>query len=250
MTYKRNFLDRVIVHCQLHDQWEIKDELPSPLKSALLKIAPIVREAITQNTTVTIEQSTGTTIENSEQAKKWFFSNPEKGYAVSIAHDYFSIEYTLYKSIDELKELLEKIILEIKEELGEFIVKKLGVRYVDIFQFGTEDPLDWDKYISKEYLVTTDTLPPEADRKNLSRAFNRMEYTYPDEMQVIINYGIHNPNYPAPIRLRQYILDTDIQSLGLFNSDELRDKVDQFQVKANEIFESAITEKVRSLMNE
>jgi uncharacterized protein (TIGR04255 family) len=156
----------------------------------------------------------------------------------------------VYKSIDELTGLLEEIQPLFEAQFGEFVIKKLGVRYIDIFEFGNGDPLEWSKYISKEYLVTTETLPPETERQYLSRAFNRMEYTYPDEMQIIINYGIHNPNYPAPIRLRQYILDTDVQSLGIFESKDLKEKIETYQSKANEIFESAITDEVRGIMNE
>ena len=122
----------------------------------------------------------------------------------------------------------------VNECIDSTFVSSVG-RYVDIFEFGNEDHLEWGEYIAKEYLVTTETLPPEGEREYLARAFNSMVYTYPDEMQVILNYGIHNPSYPAPIKLRQYILNTDVQSLGLFESKELEEKISTLQTKANRV---------------
>jgi uncharacterized protein (TIGR04255 family) len=250
MSYKQNFLDRVIVRCDLLEDWGIKEECPIELRLKLAKICPIIQEKTRQHTSITIDQVAQKTSENIHTTKEWVFTNPEKGVSVSLAHDYFGIEYTRYVSITDLIDLLNKITPLLESHFGTFILKRIGIRFIDIFTFGNEDPLSWEKYITSEYLVTTDKLPPVADREYLSRAFNRMEYTYPDEMQVIINYGIHNPSYPAPIRLRQYILDTDIQSLGVVRSKDLREKIEIFQEKANKIFESAITDEVRGLMNE
>lgn len=248
MSYKKNFLDKVIVRCDVLDLFDIRGNCPDEFKKALRRMCPIEEEVkkIGGQIQITPEgvRARGDIIES----KLWNFTNIETGLRISLSEDFFLLEYSKYESIDLLIEHFQLVERYIGEYLGKFTSKRLGLRYIDVIGAGDGDPLGWRDYITENFLVTTSSYPVKNDRLFLSRAFNRMEYAY-EEMKVILQYGIHNPDYPAPIKARQYILDTDVISIGLLEMEELEEAIKIYHVKAKEIFESAITEKLRGIMN-
>ncbi len=249
MAYKKNFLSKVICRCDFLDLFDIRLECPEPLKKSLRRMGPVegVSKKLGGEFRITPD---GIQIGGKiEPSMVWSFADNDKGKKISLSEDFFAIEYDKYESFDLLLGDFNDIKKIITETLGVFTAKRLGLRFIDVFTMGGGDPLIWNEFITPEYLVTTESIPDKKDRKFLSRAFNKKEYTRSD-MRVLIQYGIHNPSYPSPINLRQYILDTDISSVGLLEDGLLAISLGSFHKEAKEIFESAITENLRKIMNE
>jgi uncharacterized protein (TIGR04255 family) len=249
MTYKKNFINQVIVRCDVVDKLPVGEgSALDELKQELRRIGPVQnqRRRIAGGVRITPE---GVQTEGKlEEAPIWDFTDKERQRKVTISDDMFLIEYRQFESFSQLKQDFENLINIVKKHLGDFSSRRLGLRYIDIFPMGEgSDPLDWDAWITPDFLVTGEHNRRE-DREFLSRAFNKLEYTY-DDSRVIIQYGIHNPAYPSPIKARQYILDTDVSSRDVIDSDELISLLSNFEIKAKRIFEAAITAKTRDYLN-
>jgi uncharacterized protein (TIGR04255 family) len=65
---------------------------------------------------------------------------------------------------------------------------------------------------------------------------------------VLVNYGIHNPEFPNPVVRRQFILDTDCSVSGGVASSDIRGKIDELHVLTSEVFENSIDDGLREKM--
>ena len=61
-------------------------------------------------------------------------------------------------------------------------------------------------------------------------------------------YGISNPDYPAPNKKQIFILDTDVYSVGLYSIADVTDVVNQYHEVAKDWFERAIKDNLRKKM--
>ena len=84
--------------------------------------------------------------------------------------------------------------------------------------------------------------------EELSRVFEIVEFNYGDS-QLRCQFGMPNPDYPAPIRRKLFVLDLDAYRTGLMDPDEVPDLLDDFHARIKEIFEQSITDGLRRLMN-
>ena len=60
------------------------------------------------------------------------------------------------------------------------------------------------------------------------------------------NFGIHNPDYPAIIKQKVFILDIDVYHNGIQNKEDIISNSKVFHDKIQEFFEFSITEEFRS----
>ena len=85
------------------------------------------------------------------------------------------------------------------------------------------------------------------DRKAICRAFHVLESKF-DDASLRFQFGLFNPDYPAPIRQRVFTLDYDMYSNLIMEQRELLPKLDEFHEKLSSAFESIITDQLRELM--
>ena len=62
-------------------------------------------------------------------------------------------------------------------------------------------------------------------------------------------FGIHNPDYPAQIKRKAFILDYDAYHQGILNIQDLSTSVDEYHNVIQHVFEDNITENLRALLN-
>ena len=74
-----------------------------------------------------------------------------------------------------------------------------------------------------------------------------IEMNYTDCM-LRFQYGIFNSDYPAPNKKREFILDTDVYSVGLYTMEEIADQIDAFHDRAKNWFEQSIKQPLRIKM--
>jgi uncharacterized protein (TIGR04255 family) len=59
---------------------------------------------------------------------------------------------------------------------------------------------------------------------------------------------MHNPDFPAPVRRKLFVVDIDAFRSGLFQHGELATLLNTFHQTAQEVFEDAITAKMREVL--
>ena len=83
----------------------------------------------------------------------------------------------------------------------------------------------------------------------VSRVFHNVEYSF-DDFNLRYQFGMHNPDYPAPIKKKSFILDLDAYYQGIQDKDEIQKNLDKYHDKIQEVFELSITDKLRTILNE
>ncbi len=253
MEYKKTFLDKIIIRADFLDPSPIGDksseECPEELAKQLRRKGPVTSREQMIASGFKITANGIETPGEVTTANVWVFTDMEEKRIIKVSNDHFSIEYSSYDSFKSLKADFENVLDVLREYRDNCTLKRLGIRYIDVIDAGGKTPpLSWGKYISKEYLVTASGKQKPAERQAISRAFNRVEYTY-DSMRVVLQYGIHNPDHPAPIKARQYIIDTDVFSLGILEYENIESTLEKFHDKATSVFEGMITDTLRGIMN-
>ncbi|MCK5723742.1 MAG: TIGR04255 family protein, partial [Gammaproteobacteria bacterium] len=123
-------------------------------------------------------------------------------------------------------------------------VKRLVLRYVDNIDIPNESPTEWDKYLKPE-LNTIFALA--GNRETISRAFHVLEFNYGEDF-LRFQFGMFNPDYPAPIKKKIYTLDFDMYVTKILNKTDIEETLDRFHEKVSEFFEEVITDELRKIM--
>ena len=124
------------------------------------------------------------------------------------------------------------------------------MRYINNIDIPEEEPLNWTKYIKEKMLDTFNFAKSEIESDDfLSRAFQILEYNYGD-FNLRYQFGMPNPDYPAPIRRKYYVLDLDTFYSGQQEVTDIKENIDKFHKCIQTAFEKSITEELRGAMNE
>ncbi|TDE50106.1 TIGR04255 family protein [Flavobacterium sp. GT3P67] len=82
------------------------------------------------------------------------------------------------------------------------------------------------------------------NQKNIIRAFHNLEIKN-DEIMLKFQYGMNNPDYPAVIKKKSFILDFDASFTGILKHHEIDTYIMKQHSEIQKQFEFSITEKLR-----
>ena len=120
------------------------------------------------------------------------------------------------------------------------------MRYVNNIDLNEKNPLNWNKYIKTNLLSIFKFVD---DKKFISRVFNDLEMKY-DDMSIKFQYGMHNPDYPSPIKKKVFILDYDVYHVGEREKSEVPVVIGKYHDQIISLFEGSINDGLRAKMNE
>ena len=149
-----------------------------------------------------------------------------------------------YKTYENLLEDIDAPLKEFFSDYKDLTSGRLGLRYVNVIEVDDGNPLEWKEYLNEDMLGIIDF---NQDKEFLTRMFHILEHNF-DGLLVKFQFGIANPDYPAPVRKKQFVLDIDAYSHGAFEYGDISDFVAQAHEKIQSLFETSITDKTRDLM--
>jgi uncharacterized protein (TIGR04255 family) len=242
--YKKTFLKDVILRIDFGSRVEsLSRSLPQKIASAALKRFPISEPQKGQIQAITVSP---TTVESSTQdIMEWTYHGRTRKKTLVITPESLAITYTHYESFEVLCEDYRMVTKKLFKSINELSVSRVGLRYINILEIDGDNPLSWGDYVNKEMLGIIDMHP---DKDNLTRIFHIVEYN-DDGQQLRFQFGIANPDYPAPIRRRQFILDLDSYFSGDILEDQIDAIIDSSHTQIQRIFEQSITDATRAIMN-
>lgn len=177
----------------------------------------------------------------------WQFHSNKRDRYVEIGPSSLLINYTTYDCFEHLLSDFLPAAEHFLQPVQKLNIHRLGLRYIDSFDFSDEsNPTEWSKFI-RDDLLTTFNLAD--DRKTISRAFNILEFNYGDT-NLRFQYGMPNPDYPAKIKKKLYVLDWDAYSMNLgLRIRDIKGYLARYHEKINTAFEEVITDSLRKKMN-
>lgn len=244
ILYKKPFLTEVIARVDFPSPIEgIEKQLPPEISKGMMKIFPIAepRKAIAQELRISPDELRQKRLELME----WRFHGRDRDKTLTIIPTAVFVKYTVYHSYEVLKEeflgALEVFFTTFEDAQG----SRLGLRYINNIVLDNGDPLSWNDYLNERMLHLFQFYP---DVGAIARVFHNLEWNF-GEFNLRYQFGMHNPDYPAPIRKKSYILDLDAYYQGPHDYAEISSNLDKFHDRIQKLFELSITDDLREIMN-
>jgi uncharacterized protein (TIGR04255 family) len=245
--YANPFLTQVILRVDFGAYLErvsTSSNLAPEVLKAILPHFPIPEPQPTVAQEVQIKGSEVTTIEKKHTT--WNFHGRNREKVLTITPQFLWVQRMKYTTWEELKQEFFDVLNPFLAVYKDTVISRVGLRYINEITLNHSGPTEWSGYVDPELLCVFKFFS-KADP--LSRAFNVVDLNF-DDLQLRFQYGMHNPDYPALIRRKSFILDLDAYYVGLLEGAELAANVDRAHARIQEIFERSITEKLRAIMNE
>jgi uncharacterized protein (TIGR04255 family) len=240
ICYKDTPIKRVIIKIDFLGRVpELNDTLPIPIADIIKKSFPIAeaRNVVARELQISNDNVT----QNNKSVREWHFHTEERNATMSIKEDSIAIQINNYISFQKINEVLIEIKNVFYGHYPGLLSRRLGLRYINEIGLQEANPLDWSKYINPNLISIFDATP---DSQNIIRAFHNLELKYND-IQLKFQYGVHNPDYPAIVKKKVFILDLDAFFTGILKQHEIDDYLTKQHAIIQKQFEFAITPELR-----
>lgn len=244
--YKKHFLSRVIVRIDFASPIEtINRKVPKQLSIKALKLFPIQDPPKTYVETVfKISTDEGAKKKEEITRKVWVFHGKDRDKRLELAPTHFLFDIRNYSTYEEMKEQFLSLVEILSDENEEMVIKRLGLRYINNIELKESEPTKWEKYINKNMLSCFKV----HDKKNIIlRAMNTLIFRY-NGISMRFRYGMNNPDFPAKIKRKVFVLDLDAYYEGLVEIKNVQNNLDISHEIIQETFEKSITEELRKKM--
>lgn len=245
--YKKPFLKDVIFRIDFGSRIDaFTRNLPPKLATAALKRFPLPEPQKAQSKSVTFLPNSVQT--ETAETMEWVYHGRNREKTLTITAQSLFVSHRKYESFEKLHEDLDHTLSALYETQQDLSIARVGLRYVNILDIPTEkegeNPLAWSEYVNEQMLGIIDM---HKDADALSRVFHIVEFNY-DGQLVKFQFGIANPDYPAPIKRKQFILDIDSFFVGALTQDDIPACINSAHDKIQALFEESITDKTRQIM--
>jgi len=245
-VYKRNYLTHVIARIDFISPLKgLNEELPPEISKIALNDFPI---AVPKKRFVKELHFTPKDLKQRErELTEWTFHGKNREKRLVIIPSAIFVEYTRYVKYEEMREQFMKVLQTLFDVYKKDVVcSRIGLRYINNIALENEDdPLDWEELLNEKLLSA---LTFYSKKKCLARSFHNLELNF-GEYNLRYQFGILNPDYPAVIKQKSFILDMDAYYRGDLEYNIIGDDLDKFHDCIQEIFEMSITDKMRDLLN-
>jgi uncharacterized protein (TIGR04255 family) len=243
VCYKKTFLKEVIFRIDFPSPIQgMEKSLPGKLSKAALKAFPIFEPQKTHSQEF---QFSGPNIQTrTTEAMQWVFHGNEREKTLTINPKAIIMTVRKYLSFETMEKDVRATIETLFSEYPDLNASRVGLRFVNLLETGDSDPLSWCKYVNEKMLGIFDF--PE-DRNVLTRVFHILEFNY-EGQALKYQFGIANPDYPAIIKRRQFVLDLDSYSHGGFDVSGVITVFHTAHERIQDLFEKSITDETRTLM--
>lgn len=249
ICYKRNFLKQVI--CKINFTETINkinesQKLDEALVSVIREHLPFYdrREVIQAGVMINVETPTEQRC-NTKKLNQFNFYNEGQKIICIIESNAITLIYKEYKDFKVLYEKITKILSKFLEIYGEVGIGRLGLRYINEIELIETNFFNWKRYLSPKILgflnVTT-------EKEEIIRTLNRIELKKTNH-NLTFQYGMNNPDYPAKIKRKNFILDFDAYC-GCVLYTDVEEVLNDFHDSIQTLFEECITDKMREVLND
>lgn len=244
ICYNTNPLIEVVARVDLVSPVEkIEKKLPKNLAKAALRMFPIDEPKPAFHQELVLSQKEVQT--KRTEFTEWNFYGKAREKRLVITPQAIFVSYKKYESFEALRDEFWSVLQTFFSSCDSAQPSRLGLRYINQLRQDDGDPLLWDRYVDKQLLGLLDYTVKGAKP---SRVFHNLEFAFGD-FNLLFQFGLHNPDYPAPIRQREFILDLDAYFKGLFEPADIPASLHSYHTEIQRLFERSITPETRKALN-
>jgi uncharacterized protein (TIGR04255 family) len=245
--YRTTFLKQVILRLDFNRLAVLQTDAETPFTVDMRGRYPDVTSNAA--TMIQVVMAQGGAAHLGQQGMGWLRVHKAQGTprTVTLAPDWVAIEYGegAYHHFDELREQVAFVLGSFRNRFGQVQFTRIGLRYVNEITRPEGSALDWNGLINPD--LVTSVKAGLLDGARMARSVHHL-VAQKEDVSVILNYGINNPDYPNPVARRQFVLDLDCYVSGLIESAEAEQRMTDVNRTAEEIFEHSIEPGLRDIM--
>jgi len=242
--YKNNYLSNVIFNLDFTTLSDYNIEKLKKFQGLIKKEFPIVEEVKGVEIIHKLEKEKLPESQTSE-ILTWRFFDKTKKRIVSFQPDKMILEFKEYNYFEEYSKMIELVIKSLFTLFPSIVSTRAGLRYINQIKLEGASLFEWNNQLNKLLLASMDFVH---DKKDMSRHITMLELNKGD-YSLRFQYGIANSLYPSPIMKKEFILDYDCFTFESFGKpEEILDKVKEFNVVIDDMFERSIEDGLRRIM--
>ncbi len=244
ICYEKPFLKEVIAKVDFASPVEkLEKGVPPKLVRTIVNNFPIVEPADVLMHELAIEGD-GLKSKNTSM-KQWSYFSKDRGQQLTLASQSVFVQYKKYNNFEETKEHFGAVIDAMNSAFPGTMVSRFGLRYINQIELPMSNPSEWGDYIDQRLLCGRDFF---GDDDVISRLVTIAELKYND-MDVRFQFGMPNPDYPAPVKRPLFVLDLDASISQAHELTEVMTYMDDGHQRIQNIFERSITNALREKMH-
>lgn len=245
--YKSNYLTEVILRIDFQTSIpEYQRSIPKDLEDEILKYFTLKEHKKAFIEELKFTPSSETVERQKTEFTEWNYFANEKQKRLCLTKDFLFILYQKYLNYEDFTEPFHTLLRFLSSNHKDVQIKRIGMRYINNVKMEEGNPFEWTKYLNNDLLCIF-AVPQE--RTQISRALNILELNV-DDIMLKYQYGMYNPDFPAPIKQKIFVLDLDAYKIGLLSFEELTDIIPNLHDNIQSLFERSITLSLRERMNE
>jgi len=243
--YEKPCLERVIIRVDLASpSFDVAEGLPPDIAKKLLSLFPIIEPREIKSAVLEISPSNAKTSQPTTEMH-WILFGRDKEKHLLVAPDHFYIEQRRYESYPNLKTEFCTVLDTLASAFPAMPISRFGLRYINKIKPEDEsEPLNWEGLIDPSLLAIFQ-VPQETDA--VCRAFHNLALRFDDSM-LTMQYGMHNPDFPAVIKQKLFVIDIDANYRGALTVEEVKRNADEFHTRIEAAFEGVILDGLRAVM--
>jgi len=244
---KKNFLKEVVVRLDFAVPVnKIRTKLPPNLNKAIMQEFPILEPRNVVSGMLNIDKDIKNTKFEKEEFKQWIYFGKNREKRLELNHESIVLAVKDY-SYEELRTTFIGIVKSLLDTYDDLQFKRFGLRYINEINLKETGPTHWEQYLDENLLKIFEVYP---NRDEISRAFQVLCLNKGD-FNITFQYGIHNPDYPATIRRKQFILDYDAYKAGLIEDlSEIEGLLTSFRKGIKELFNHNVKPELKNKIQE
>lgn len=244
VCYQKPFLKEVIVRVDFATPVEkLEKSVPPKLFRTIAQNFPIVEPADVLMHEVAIE---GDSLRSKNTSmKQWSYFSKDRGQQLTLASQSFFLQYKKYNSFEDTKGHFDAVVDAMNSAFPGTMASRFGLRYINQIDLPMHNPSEWGKYIEKKLLCSRDFFDND---DAIARLISIAELKYGD-MDVRFQFGMPNPDYPAPVKRPLFVLDLDASISQAHDLKDVMTYMDDGHRRIQTLFERSITESLREKMN-
>ena len=245
--YREHFLTEVLARVDFSAPMaELVDSIPPKVSREALQNFPILEPKMVVGEGILLKGEHGQEEYRSTQ-REWNYFGKQRDKRLCITPEAMFVVHNQYQEFESFRDEFLAAVGPMFIAYPDLLLSRFGLRYVNKITLREGDnPTDWSQYLH-ENLLSIFSVAPSSSK--VARAFHTLVLNF-EELSLKFQYGMHNPDYPAEITKKEFVLDFDAYYQGPLDLEDLKAKIDVFHDKIETLFEDSITPDLRREMGE
>ena len=245
--YRQNYLTQVIIRVDYDALPALQSQEPTELSNRVKARFPIVTGTPVAKIVVNFSPA-GSGVQQQLVGKQWEHRKEAGGTkALFFTPDHLSLEYGRgdYDHFPPFRAEFDEAFNALVQLYPDVRITRIGLRYINQIRLEQGNPLDWETYLAAG--LVTSVKAGISNGATLVKSMHQL-HVRRDNLNLLFHYGISNPEYPAAVSRREFVLDLDCHKMEVVPPNEVTTTITALNEMCESTFEASILPAFRALM--